>query len=210
LRELEELERQAPINAAPPATLESLDPNFRQLRRVIISKGVQDLGNSDAFPLQPLADNNPQAPVSERTRQDGLDIPDFLLRQEPEPKEADAERKIEKAPLVGYDRGGNVGNGGGNGGGGNGGGGGGDEFDEECKKKRKEAKEICIDAFANGFALRKNKWRWKSNYNTGPFPNRDPKLSPIDECAKGIIGEACGGGEYIRPPKPKVKRYRLR
>jgi hypothetical protein len=58
------------------------------------------------------------------------------------------------------------------------GGSGGDECG--CSKERREAREICTEAYANG---------WKSDYNVGPY--KTPWT--IDDCMRGLISERCGG-----------------
>lgn len=61
------------------------------------------------------------------------------------------------------------------------GGGGGDEG---CKEERREAREICTDAFADG---------WKSNYGVGPYKTPPGKRWTIEDCMRGLISERCGG-----------------
>lgn len=57
-------------------------------------------------------------------------------------------------------------------------GGGGDN--DDCKEEKKKAREICVEAYANG---------WKSDFDVGPY--KTPWT--IDDCMRGLISERCGG-----------------
>jgi hypothetical protein len=70
----------------------------------------------------------------------------------------------------------------------------GDRSSPDCQKEWSDARDRCIDEL------------------TGPNPSRGVTggYSPIEECARGLVSEECGGNYYDRPPEPRVKKYRLR
>jgi hypothetical protein len=61
-------------------------------------------------------------------------------------------------------------------------GGGGD--DDGCDKEIRNAREICTEAYANG---------WKSVNDAGPYKTRSGKPWTIQDCMRGFITERCGG-----------------
>lgn len=69
-----------------------------------------------------------------------------------------------------------------------------DSDSPDCQQQWSDARDQCIDKL------------------TGPNPPRGVTggYNQIEECARGLVSEACGGNYYERPPEPRVKRYRLR
>lgn len=198
LRELDAMEQPRGSNIIP--ALPERDPNFRQLTRVRIhTPGAGLVSANQMAPSRTAAD---EAVEGQRTLSlDDLDIPEFLRRQpQPEIAISSSTRKSDDWPKSSSGRG--DGSGGGNG---DGGGGGGNE--EGCKKERRRARDICIEAFANGF--RGDGKRWKSNYATGPYKNKSGKKWDISDCMRGHISKDCGGNKYDEPPKPKIRRIPL-
>jgi hypothetical protein len=180
---------------------EQRDPNFRQLSRIPSRSPDSGAFEASGAPVpQPAAEEGFPPARSDRI-DDFPDIPDFLRRQAPvETPISSSERPFNNPwPSSGN----------GNGNWGNGSGGGGDEYDEECNKMRKEAHEICVDAFASGTTGDIFK-RWRSNHPTGPFSKPSGKPWTISDCKNGLISEACGGGAYERPPEPAVRRERAK
>jgi len=177
---LERRQRQSPSTSDGGQSSEQQDPDFRQISR---------------------------SPARSERFDDPLDIPEFLRRQS---QSETTTVSPEKPPSNSWQKSrygnGNWGNG--NGGGGGGGSGGGDGYDEECKEMRRKAHEICVDAFANG-TIGDIVKRWRSPYATGPFSKASGKWT-IADCKKGLIGEACDGGDYERPPEPAERQKRAK
>jgi hypothetical protein len=71
---------------------------------------------------------------------------------------------------------------------------GGERDSPDCQKEWSDARDQCVDML------------------TGPNPPRGVTggYQSIDECARGLVSEKCGGNFYERPPEPRVKKYRLR
>jgi hypothetical protein len=200
LRELDALERQSLGSNIGPASPER-NPNFRQLTRIPShSLGTGALGAGQTSPPRTAADV--AAETQRALSWDDLDIPDFLRRQpKPDIGVSDTETKSGDSPKS------SIGRGGGNGGDGDGGGGwGGNE--EDCKKEYKRALELCVDAFSNGF--RGDGKRWKSDYDTGPYSKESGTKWDVRDCMRGHMSKRCLGNEYELPPKPTIKKYRLR
>jgi hypothetical protein len=99
LRDLDELERQVPSKAAPPVLPESKNPNFRQLKRVIITKGSDVVGGGSGPNSSPRT--NAEIAVSPRA-------PSWL----PPGSELASERRADGSRFPGYGGGGNGGDGG--------------------------------------------------------------------------------------------------
>lgn len=67
------------------------------------------------------------------------------------------------------------------------GGGGNDE--DDCKDEIRRAREICTEAFANG---------WKGDYGLGPYKAASGEPWSIQDCMRGRISERCGGNPVDR------------
>ena len=53
-------------------------------------------------------------------------------------------------------------------------------------RERVAAREICTEAYADG---------WKSKYNVGPYKTNTGKPWTIQDCMKGLISARCGGNK---------------
>jgi RHS repeat-associated protein len=56
--------------------------------------------------------------------------------------------------------------------------------DPDCKDEIREAREICTEAYANG---------WSSDHDVGPYSKPDGGQWTIQDCMRGLISERCGG-----------------
>jgi RHS repeat-associated protein len=56
--------------------------------------------------------------------------------------------------------------------------------DDGCKDEIREAREICTEAYANG---------WKSDHDVGPYRKDGGGPWTIQDCMRGLISERCGG-----------------
>jgi hypothetical protein len=54
----------------------------------------------------------------------------------------------------------------------------------DCNEEIREARKICIEAYANG---------WKSDHDVGPYKTSSGKPWSIQDCMRGLISERCGG-----------------
>ena len=77
--------------------------------------------------------------------------------------------------------------------------GGGD--DEECKKQLREAHEICVKAYENG---------WKSSHDVGPYSTSSGDTWDVNDCMRGLVSEDCGGNPKDNEPRKNGKRKRGR
>jgi hypothetical protein len=152
------------------------------------------------------------APTNKLTRQerspfhipDDLSIPDFLRRTT---EVNDKPQQEEYRPKI---IGGGVGGGNGRaGGGGNGGGNDDDGCDDEIRKMR----QICIDAYGDGW--NGNYTAWRSNYKVGPYRKRSGGRWTPQDCLKGLVSKRCGGEnpddeenkkKYAWRPRPRRPR----
>jgi hypothetical protein len=201
-------QRQRQSSPTDDGISERRDPNFRQLSRIpsrASDSGAFE-GSGTSLP-QPIAEEGlPSIRSEPPSSYDG--IPDFLRRRPPaEATTSSPEEPLNDPPQTSRNGNGNWGNG--NRGGGGGGDGDGDGYDEECEKMRREAHEICVDAFASGTIGDRIK-RWRSSYPTGPFSKPSGERWTVNDCKNGLIGEACGGGVYERPPEPTVRQERAK
>jgi hypothetical protein len=60
----------------------------------------------------------------------------------------------------------------------------GSAWDDGCDEERRNAKRICIDAYADG---------WKSDHDVGPYSKPEGGPWTIQDCMRGLISERCGG-----------------
>jgi hypothetical protein len=63
-----------------------------------------------------------------------------------------------------------------------------------CKKEWETARKNCAD------------WITQSD----PPPGVTAGYKDIEDCARGVVSERCGGNQYEREPEKPPKRYRLR
>lgn len=56
--------------------------------------------------------------------------------------------------------------------------------DDGCDDEIRKAREICIDAYANG---------WKSDHDVGPYRKPGGGRWTPQDCMRGLISERCGG-----------------
>lgn len=57
-------------------------------------------------------------------------------------------------------------------------------WDDECKTEIRRAREICTEAYANG---------WESDHDVGPYSKPDGSRWTPQDCMRGLISERCGG-----------------
>ena len=200
-----------PDGEQPPSA--PRDPNFRRLARVVNDAWPPDAGGSSNFPPRPLyspvGDAPPGAPPQDagtvgsygnkpvglwtapppavttaRVGWRGIGIPlpgpmppggPGVLPQIPMPAIPDS-WKATWAMLQLYPRilAGIAG---------------GEDDGSDCKEERRNAREVCADAFANG---------WKSDHDVGPYRTSSGKPWSIEDCMRGFISERCGGNATNR------------
>jgi len=56
--------------------------------------------------------------------------------------------------------------------------------DDGCAEEIRKAREICVEAFANG---------WRSDHNVGPYRKPGGGRWTIQDCMRGLTSERCGG-----------------
>jgi len=73
------------------------------------------------------------------------------------------------------------------------------EDDEECAEEMRKAREICTEAYANG---------WKSDHDVGPYDTAAGDSWSIPDCVRGLLSERCGGNPVEKEPNKDARKKR--